>query len=113
MQISGFIYADAGAYKIIRREPYRANRRNFVGYIAHEKHTSKNQGVVDVIIAWRGTITKDEWLQVCKSFSITAFQPFMKAVARWFAYHSRGACPAAIPTPVRSIGQASSTDDQA
>lgn len=69
MQVLGFIYADVGAYKIIRRDPTRANRRNFVGYIAHEKCTFKNKGNVDVVIAWRGTIMKDEWLQVRGSSS--------------------------------------------
>lgn len=53
------IYADSGAYKLVRRN---GKGKNFVGYIAVEDVPVGEKA--DVAIVWRGTITQDEWLQV-------------------------------------------------
>jgi hypothetical protein len=54
--------ADSGAYKLVIKEG-----RNYVGFIAvgpaqpDQPHDSKE---VDIAVVFRGTITKDEWIQV-------------------------------------------------
>jgi hypothetical protein len=57
--VVSLIYADSGAYKLVRRN---GKGKNFVGYIAVEDVPVGEKA--DVAIVWRGTITQDEWLQV-------------------------------------------------
>ena len=59
-QVVRFIYADSGAYKLVRTDK---KRKNFVGYVAVEQNPPAGRGA-DVAVVWRGTITRDEWIQV-------------------------------------------------
>ena len=61
MEDGGLLFANAGAYKIVKRNPLSEEKNTFVGFIAHNAHISND---VDVVISWRGTITNDEWTQV-------------------------------------------------
>ena len=63
-QVVGYLYASAGAYKLVKADPTRAGRQNFVGYVAVEREERDVGKGHDVVVVWRGTITKDEWIQV-------------------------------------------------
>jgi hypothetical protein len=58
LQILQRLEADSGGYKLIRKE-----KRNYVGFIA--EGPPDEDGGVDIAIVFRGTITNDEWAQVC------------------------------------------------
>ena len=60
------LYADSGAYKLIRCS---TKKKNFVGFIAVERDVPEGRGA-DVAVVWRGTITRDEWMQArCAKYS--------------------------------------------
>ena len=54
------LYADSGIYKAVESGQHN---KNFVGFVAYED-TGAPGVPADVAVAWRGTITLNEWLQV-------------------------------------------------
>ena len=58
-QVVRLLYADSGAYKLVRTDK---KKKNFVGFVAVEKGAPAGRGA-DVAVVWRGTITRDEWIQ--------------------------------------------------
>ena len=60
LQVQRLLYADSGAYKLVRSDK---KKKNFVGFIAVEQGVPAGRGA-DVAVVWRGTITRDEWIQV-------------------------------------------------
>jgi hypothetical protein len=74
MQIVKQMQADSGAYKLVIKEG-----RNYVGFIAvgpAQPDQPVDSNEVDIAVVFRGTITKDEWIQV-------------GACAMWFRYHAQ------------------------
>ena len=59
LQVFKLLYADSGAYKLVRTDK---KKKNFVGFVAVEQDVPAKRGA-DVAIVWRGTITHDEWIQ--------------------------------------------------
>lgn len=57
------IEADSGAYKLVVKEG-----RNYVGIIAQGPPDA--DGAVDIAIVFRGTITRDEWIQDAKALKV-------------------------------------------
>jgi hypothetical protein len=65
LQIIKQMEADSGAYKLVIKEG-----RNYVGFIAQGPADSSKPAdskEVDLAVVFRGTITKDEWLQASAS----------------------------------------------
>ena len=60
LQVVKLLYADSGAYKLVRTNK---KKKNFVGFVAVEQEVPAKRGA-DVAIVWRGTISHDEWIQV-------------------------------------------------
>lgn len=44
----GVLFANAGAYKIVKRNPLSEDKHTFVGFIAHNAHISDD---VDIVIS--------------------------------------------------------------
>lgn len=61
-QVHKLLYADAGTYTLVRRD-LATEKKNFVGFVATTDR-DKTAGPVEIVIAWRGTISQDEWVQV-------------------------------------------------
>ena len=68
MKEGSILYANAGAYNIMTRNPLSEDKKTFVGYIAHN---AANSDEVDIVVVWRATITKDEWIQVSSTSCIS------------------------------------------
>ncbi len=66
LQEVSLIYADSGAYKLVMND--EGQGKNFVGFVAVEDVPAGHPA--DEAIVWRGTITKDEWLQVNGDISL-------------------------------------------
>ena len=64
LQVIKLLYANAGAFKFVKRSPLSFSKKTYIGFVAHNAESAASSEGVDVVISWRGTVTDDEWHQV-------------------------------------------------